>query len=73
MDPQLYGQLIFNKAGKEIQWKKWKWKKDFIYFFERESVNKKAQTGGRAEGEGETDSPPSRKPDVGLDPRTLGS
>ena len=22
MDPQLYGQLIFNKAGKSIQWKK---------------------------------------------------
>ena len=21
MDPQLYGQLIFNKAGKTIQWK----------------------------------------------------
>ena len=22
MDPQLYGQLIFNKSGKNIQWKK---------------------------------------------------
>ena len=22
MDPQLYGQLIFDKAGKTIQWKK---------------------------------------------------
>ena len=22
MDPQLYGQLIFDKAGKNIQWKK---------------------------------------------------
>ena len=22
MDPQLYSQLIFNKAGKNIQWKK---------------------------------------------------
>ena len=22
MDPQLYGQLIFNKTGKNIQWKK---------------------------------------------------
>ena len=22
MDPQLYGQLIFHKAGKNIQWKK---------------------------------------------------
>ena len=31
MDPQLYGQLIFDKAGKNIQWKndslfKWCWK-----------------------------------------------
>ena len=22
MDPQMYGQLIFNKAGKSIQWRK---------------------------------------------------
>ena len=22
MDPQLYGQLIFNKAGKTMQWEK---------------------------------------------------
>ena len=22
IDPQIYGQLIFNKAGKSIQWKK---------------------------------------------------
>ena len=22
MDPQLYGQLIFDKAGKNVQWKK---------------------------------------------------
>jgi len=22
MNPQLYGQLMFNKAGKNIQWKK---------------------------------------------------
>ena len=22
MDPQLYGQLIFNKAGMNVQWKK---------------------------------------------------
>ena len=30
MDPQLYGQIIFNKVGKNIQWKKslfnkWGW------------------------------------------------
>jgi len=35
---------------------------------EKESMN-----GGGVEGEGEADSPLSREPDVGLDPRTLGS
>ena len=25
MDPQMYGQLIFDKAGKTIQWNKWFW------------------------------------------------
>jgi len=29
--------------------------------------------GGRAEGEGEADSPLSREPEVGLTPGTLGS
>jgi len=30
-------------------------------------------SGGEAEGEGEADSPLSREPDTGLDPRTLRS
>jgi len=30
-------------------------------------------SGGEAEGEGEADSPLSREPDMGLDPRTLES
>ena len=38
----------------------------FIYLRESE----RAQAGGPAEGEGEAGSPPSREPDVGLDPRT---
>ena len=33
----------------------------------------RAQTGGAAEGEGEADSPLSRKPNEELDPRTLRS
>ena len=42
--------------------------KDFIYSSGREN------TSGRvAEGEGETDSPLTREPNVGLSPRTLGS
>ena len=40
-----------------------------IYLREREREHKQ---GGGAEGERETDSPLSREPDVGLDPRTLG-
>ena len=36
----------------------------FIYLTEREST-----VGRRAEGEGEADSPLSREPDTGLDPR----
>ena len=39
-----------------------------LFLFEKENE----QWGG-AEGERETDSPPSRKPDAGLDPRTLRS
>lgn len=38
----------------------------FIYL--RDSVSKRA-----GEGEGEADSPLSREPDMGLNPRTLGS
>ena len=42
----------------------------FIYLPERE----RAQAGRvAAEAEGEAGSPPSKAPDVGLDPRTLGS
>jgi len=37
------------------------------------SVRERAQAGGAAEGEGEAYSPLSREPDMGLDPRTLGS
>ena len=42
-----------------------------IYLFDIES--ERAQAGVRAEGEGEGDSPLSRGPDVGLDPRILRS
>ena len=40
---------------------------------EREHVWKHKQVERQAEAEGEADSPQSREPDVGLDPRTLGS
>jgi len=40
-----------------------------LYLVEREREH--ARAGGGAEGE--ADSPLSRKPNVGLDPRTLGS
>ena len=42
--------------------------KDFIYLSDRE--HKQEQ---QAEGEEEAGSPLSREPDVGIDPRTLGS
>ena len=41
----------------------------FIYLTE----NERAQIGGTAEGEGEADSPLSREPNMGLNPRTLES
>ena len=41
---------------------------DFIYLFDRES--ERTQAGGAAEGEGEAGFPLSKKPDMGLDPRT---
>jgi len=49
--------------------------KDFIHLRERERAHtsERAQAGGAAEGEGETDSALSREPDVGLDLRTLRS
>ena len=48
---------------------------DFIYLFERMStrVREKAQARGGAEREGEADSPLSREPNVGHNPRNLGS
>ena len=57
--------------GKELSSKFLIFKKKFIYLFERE----RAQAGGAAEeeGEGEGDSPLSKDPDAGLDPRTPGS
>ena len=36
-------------------------------------MSKQAQAGGGAEREGEADSPLSREPGMGLDPRTLRS
>ena len=43
----------------------------FMYLRERE--RERAQAGGEAEGEGEAGSLLSREPDVGFNPRTLGS
>ena len=43
-----------------------------ILFIERESGRETKQGGGGG-GEGEADSPRSREPNIGLDPRTLGS
>ena len=39
----------------------------------REREREHTSKGGVAEGEGEADSPLSREPNVGLDPRTLRS
>ena len=45
----------------------------FIYQRERGRESEHRQTEWQAEAEGEADSPPSKEPDVGLDPRMLGS
>ena len=45
----------------------------FILFYLFERIRSSAQAGGGAEGKGAAGSPLSRKPDVGLDPRTLRS
>jgi len=45
--------------------------KDFIYLAERETAREGTQAGRVREGE--AGFPQSREPDVGLDPRTLGS
>jgi len=47
--------------------------KDFFYSFERQRESERAQARGEAQGEGETDSPLSWEPDMGLDPRTWRS
>ena len=44
-------------------------KYDYLLIYLRE----RAQVGGAAEGEGEAGSPLSREPNVGLNPRSLGS
>ena len=44
-----------------------------MYLFDRERVSEHKQGERRAESEGEAGFPLSREPDVGLDPRTLGS
>ena len=47
----------------------------FIYLsgIEGERASEHRQTERQAEAEGEAGSPPSKEPDVGLDPKTLGS
>ena len=47
--------------------------KGFIYLFERKCVRERDPKQGERAEEGEADSLLSREPDVGLDPRTLGS
>jgi len=42
-----------------------------MYLFDIEREHKQGEQ--QAEGEGGTDSPPSREPNAGLDPRTPGS
>ena len=44
-----------------------------VYLFDRERERERAQAGGAAEGEGEAGFPLSREPNMGLDPRNLGS
>ena len=47
---------------------------EFMYWFERQREIERAWAWGWwREAEGEADSPPSREPNVGLHPRTLGS
>ena len=43
----------------------------YLFICQRPSEHKQEEQ--QAEGEGEAGPPQSRKPDVGLDPRTLGS
>ena len=54
--------------------KHYKIKLFYFILFERERQHEwRSMSGGEAEGEKEADSPLSREPDVGLDPRTLRS
>ena len=48
-------------------------KRFYVFERKRERDRESAQAGGRGRGEGEADSPLSREPDGGLDPRTPGS
>ena len=48
-------------------------KKDFIYLFDTERKRENEHSRGAAEGEEEVGFPLSREPNLGLDPRTLGS
>ena len=51
--------------------------KDFIYLRQNKSMRKRERAGAgvglEGEGEGEADSSLNREPNVGLNPRTLGS
>lgn len=47
--------------------------KDLLYLFDREREHAQVRGAAEGEGEGEAGSPLSREPNVGLDPRTLGS
>ena len=48
-------------------------KRLYFYLFVREREREHKQGERQAEGEGEAGSPPSREPNMGLNPRTLGS
>ena len=66
--PELRSRVGLSHAGaKKIHIFKFLFK-DFIYLFERGS-----RTGKGVEGQGKADSLLSRAPDMGFDPRTLGS
>ena len=77
IDQKLIEQWVVNRGA--THYAPWRWwgrlisflKKDFIYLFNTDRKGERTQVGGAAEGEGEADSPLSKEPDVGLDPRTL--
>ena len=45
LDPQIYGQLIFDKAGKSIQWKKKRQSLEQMVLRELDSNMQKSETG----------------------------